>query len=150
MVQYFTSMFSSTQMSDSEMRHVLDKVQPRLSPYNSGLLDRPFTAEEVRVATFDIAPNKAPCPDGLPGLFYQNFWDVVGPSVTADCLKCLNDGCSLERFNKTLVVLIPKVRSQERMAEFRPISLCNVIYKIVAKALANHLQHVLDEVISDA
>ncbi|KAK2647287.1 hypothetical protein Ddye_014776 [Dipteronia dyeriana] len=86
--------------------------------------------------------------EGLLVLFYQKFWDLVGTSVTTECLRCLNDRGSVEAVNKTLMVLIPKVKSPEYITEFRPISLCNVIYKIVAKALANRLRLVLDEVIS--
>lgn len=45
-------------------------------------------------------------------------------------------------------MLIPKISSPKRITEFRPISLCNVVYKIGFKALANHIKFVLDFVIS--
>ncbi|KAK0591976.1 hypothetical protein LWI29_011174 [Acer saccharum] len=128
----------------------MDRVQPHLSTHSSCILDRHFTSDEVRVAAFSIAPTKAPGLDGLPGLFYHKFRDLVGPKVTAECLRCLNDGGSLEAVNGTLVVLIPKVKNPVRITEFRPISLCNVIYKIVAKVIANRLLLVLDEVISNS
>ncbi|KAK3221478.1 hypothetical protein Dsin_008503 [Dipteronia sinensis] len=66
------------------------------------------------------------------------------------CLRCLNDGESLKVVNGTVVVLIRKVQNPKRITEFRPISLSNVIYKIVAKALANRRRLVLDEVISNS
>ena len=52
--------------------------------------------------------------------------------------------------NDTYICLIPKVRSPQKITEYCPISLCNVVYKIVAKVLANRLKGVLSEVISDA
>ncbi|KAK2636060.1 hypothetical protein Ddye_030852 [Dipteronia dyeriana] len=51
--------------------------------------------------------------------------------------------------NKTIITLIPKVQTPESMAEFRPISLCNVLYKIIAKVLTNRLRSVLGEIISE-
>ena len=53
-----------------------------------------------------------------------------------------------EGVNETLIVLIPKVQHPASLKEFRPISLCNVIYKVVAKCLVNRLRPILDEIIS--
>ncbi|KAK2648728.1 hypothetical protein Ddye_016217 [Dipteronia dyeriana] len=61
----------------------------------------------------------------------------------------LNRGHSLQNVNRMLIILIPKVKREERMTDFWPISLCNVIYKNVAKSLANRFRCVPSEVISD-
>jgi len=50
----------------------------------------------------------------------------------------------------TNIALIPKVDSQVSMKDLRPIALCNVVYKIVAKVLANRLKLVLDKCVSDS
>jgi hypothetical protein len=51
-------------------------------------------------------------------------------------------------WNETVVVFIPKVINQEKIKDLRPISLCNVIYKITSKALSNRLKGILPEIIS--
>ena len=111
-------------------------------------LSSEFTAEEVKVALFQMGPTKAPGPDGMNALFYQKFWHVVGNNVVLAVLEFLNNGNMLPYINHTNIVLIPKVKNLERMSEFRPISLCNVIYKIISKVLANRLKQVLPQNIS--
>ncbi|KAK3205321.1 hypothetical protein Dsin_019367 [Dipteronia sinensis] len=76
--------------------------------------------------------------------------DTVGNDVVAGNLKCLNSEDPINAVNNPLVCLIPKVLVPVRVTEFRPISLYNVTYKIVAKALANRLRVVLAEVIYEA
>jgi hypothetical protein len=54
-----------------------------------------------------------------------------------------------EGINKTFIVLIPKVSQPEELGKFHPIILCNVIYKIASKILANGLKVILPEIISE-
>ncbi|KAK3230569.1 hypothetical protein Dsin_002450 [Dipteronia sinensis] len=128
---------------------VMDCVQPKLSEQLRIFLDRPFTTEEIKRAAFDMSPTKARGLDGLPALFYHKFWDKVGSSISEAFLKCLNDGDSLTSVNDTLICLIPKTQVVVWITEYRPISLCNVMYTIVMKAMANQLCVVLGEVISE-
>lgn len=104
-------------------------------------------ATDVRKAVFDICPMKAPGKDVLPALFYQKNWGMVGRTVTACCLNVLNNGGSMTEFNSTIITLIPKVLLPESVFDFRPISLYNVLYKIIAKAITNRFRNVLGSVI---
>ena len=51
--------------------------------------------------------------------------------------------------NDTAIILIPKVQFPKELKDFRPISLCNVIYKIMSKCLVNRLRHIMSELISE-
>ncbi|XP_074313685.1 uncharacterized protein LOC141648875 [Silene latifolia] len=116
-----------------------------------GFFSSLFTSseEEVFEALQQMHPLKAPGPDGMNALFYQTYWHIVGPSVTRMVLRILNDGESPEIINSTRIVLIPKKKAPDKFTDFRPISLCNVLYKLVAKVLANRLKQFLVNLVSE-
>jgi len=87
--------------------------------------------------------------DGLPPLFYKQFWAKIGGEVSTAVLAVLNSGIIPLNFNHTFITLIPKIQSLRRVMDFRPISLSNVLYKLIAKVLANHLKKFLPELISE-
>lgn len=95
-----------------------------------------------------MGASKAPGPDGFTAGFYQTHWDTVGPSVTNAVLDFLNGGQMSDIMNQATIVLIPKIKHPQDLKNFRPISLCNVIYKLCLKVLANRMRVFLDEVIS--
>ena len=83
-------------------------------------------------------------------VFFQRYWDIVGPNVVVCVLNILRTGVIPYGLNDTYICLIPKVNCPEKMTEFQPISLCNVTYKLVSKVLANRLKKILPDVICDA
>jgi hypothetical protein len=112
-------------------------------------LDAPFTAEEVYRAVQQKAPLKALGPNGFSADFYQQNWDVVGPEVCRVVLHFFYSSKLDLNINATYIALIPKKLDPSHVSEFRPISLCNVTYKIISKVLANHLKKVLPQIISE-
>ena len=97
----------------------------------------------------EMAPLKAPGPNGMPPLFFQTYWTDVSMDVTHAVLSCLNSCSILKSINHTFITLIPKVNNLEKVSNFRPISFCNVIYKIISKLIANRLKPVLNSIISE-
>ena len=94
-------------------------------------------------------PLKVPGPDSMPPLFFQHFWPKVGEEVTKTVMDFLNSGIVPPNFNETHVVLIPKCKEPKKITDFRPISLCNVAYKIASTAIANRLKKIIPSIISD-
>ena len=96
-----------------------------------------------------MAPFKAPGPDGMPPPFYQHYWHLIGDDVAKAVIFCLQNGHLPPELNQTYLTLIPKVKNLEKVYEFRPITFCNVLYKLVSKVFANRLKKILPHIISE-
>jgi hypothetical protein len=123
-------------------------VKPRVTTQMNNRLLEEFTIEEISQALQQMAPLKAPGPDGFPACFYQQNWATVHVEVNSTVLHFLNTGELNPDINATNIALVPKVLSPTRVIDFRPISLCNVLYKLISKILANRLKFVLPYIIS--
>ena len=130
------------------MQEVLDTVPRKITNDMQALLDAPYREDEVKTALFQMFPTKAPGLDGFPAHFFQKHWDVCGSEVTKVVLKIVEGQESAESINRTVLVLIPKIKNPLLLSQFRPISLCNVLYKIASKVVANRLKVVLPDIIS--
>ena len=132
----------------TEMEECLNVVNRRMTEDMVEVLSRPYSSEEVKAASFQMGPTKASRPDGMNALFYQNFWHIVGNEVIDAVLDFLHTGHMVPDINYTHIVLIFKVKKLEKMVDFRPIGLCNVLYKIISKVLANRLKLILPQLVS--
>ncbi|OMO52011.1 reverse transcriptase [Corchorus capsularis] len=107
------------------------------------------TMAEVKDVVFQIGSLKSPGPDGSNGQFYHRFWDIVKGDLFKMVRSFMHSGRMLRELNQTEVVLIPKVKVAEDIGQFRPISLCNVAYKVISKVLVNRLKERMDKIISE-
>jgi hypothetical protein len=86
--------------------------------------------------------------DGFPTRFYQRNWGVLKEEVTNAVKLFFATGNMPVGVNDTAIVLILKVNQPETLKDFRPISLCTVIYKVIAKCMVNRLRPILGEIVS--
>ncbi|KAL5558694.1 hypothetical protein UlMin_034905 [Ulmus minor] len=107
-----SNIFSYSSSSSLDMDRALSCVIPRVSSDENAPLNRPFSRDEIRKVLMDIHPSKAP---GLDGSKYFEWAGDVGI------------------WNGTLITLIPKIKELRQVKDFRPISLCNVLYKIISR-----------------
>ena len=95
-----------------------------------------------------MRPFKAPGLDGLHAGFYQQFWGDVGNSVCKEVLDIFECGKVPDYLNETFITLIPKCQSPESLNNYRPISLCNSIYKVVSKIIVNRIRPLIGKLVA--
>ena len=145
-IRYFGELFSST---DCNPTNVLHNIQSTVTEEMNVVLTRPITEAEIKQALFLIGATRAPGPDGFNTAFYQRYWHIVGHAITAEVQSFFVSGKMPDNWNHTNLCLIPKITSPQTMKDFRPISLCNVTYKIISKVLSVRLKSILSSVISE-
>lgn len=74
---------------------------------------------------------------------------LLGKEVFQNCVNWLEEVKFPSNLNDTTIVLIPKKEGVDFMKDLRPIALCNVLYKVIAKVLSNRLRVLLPGIISD-
>uniref|UniRef100_A0A803P2Y2 Reverse transcriptase domain-containing protein n=1 Tax=Cannabis sativa TaxID=3483 RepID=A0A803P2Y2_CANSA len=145
MLDYYSKMFSA---EPGNWEEVLSCVVPKVDEEQNNFLVRPIETQEVKDALFQMHPDKSLGPNGMNPKFFQKYWHIVG----ADVVACVQNFFMTEEMpvglNDTNIVLIPKKKKPDDMSELRPISLCNVVAKVITKVLANRLKGLLPGIIS--
>ncbi|MCI28064.1 RNA-directed DNA polymerase (Reverse transcriptase), partial [Trifolium medium] len=124
-------------------------VTPKVGQEENEKLVAPITKEEVKNALFQMHPDKAPGPDGFNPAFYQHFWNLCGNDIFEAAKEWLERGYFPSSLNETNICLIPKCENPNSMKDMRPISLCNVLYKMISKLLANRLKECIGKCVSE-
>ncbi|XP_062021276.1 uncharacterized protein LOC133737799 [Rosa rugosa] len=103
---------------------------------------------EVKKAMFSIGGLKAPGFDGFPALFYQKFWSLYNAEIFS-IVQVAFSSCEIPAgLNHTIISLIPKVPGPQSMVQFRPISLCSTIYKVISKIIVARIRPLMQNLIS--
>eukprot|EP00253_Pinus_taeda_P002268 PITA_02268 len=111
-------------------------------------LFREVTKEEVESIIKSMAKDKSPSPNGWTVELFIHFFELIGDELTKVVEESRRKGEVYSPFNATFIALIPKNEAPESFEDFRPISLCNCIYKIIAKTIAVRLKPILSNCIS--
>ncbi|CAL1355574.1 unnamed protein product [Linum trigynum] len=120
-----------------------------VSPEMNAALTATVQPCDVRRTVFAMGSIKAPGSDGFTGKFFKAFWDIVGESVINAVCSFFSTSKILRSFNHTWLTLIPKVDAVENMRQLRPISLCQFIYKVITKIMAERLAELLPNIVSE-
>ncbi|XP_038708538.1 uncharacterized protein LOC120003588 [Tripterygium wilfordii] len=114
------------------------------------LLLAPVTAKDIKDTLFSIGNDKAPSPDDFSSVFFKKAWGVVAVDFCAAVKDFFISSALLKQVNHAVIALIPKSVNVNSVKDFRPISCCNVTYKVISKILAGRLAKALQCIISPA
>ena len=128
--KYYKQLFTTS--NPHEIEEVVQFTKQVVTEDMNCCLIRNFTKDEVEIALKQMAPLKAPGPDGMPLIFFQHYWESIGDDVVKAVVSCLNSNSKETSLNHTFFTLISKVKSLEFVTEFRHIALCNILYKLVS------------------
>ena len=104
--------------------------------------------EDVKNGLWSLKPFKAPRADGLQAGFLQQFWHEVGKSISEVVMDVFVKGVVPECLNDTFITLIPKCSSLESLNNYRLISLCNSVYKVISKIIVNRIRPSIGKLIA--
>lgn len=147
--RHFHNLYS--EQREATIVEVLNTVQcfPRfIEEEDSEDLSIPVTKAETEAAMKLLGKDKSPGPDGWTIEFFLHFFDQIGDEITEVVEESRIKGDIYRPFNSTFIALIPKKNEPESFEDFRPISLCNCIYKIISKVIALRLAPILSRNIS--
>ncbi|KAE8680828.1 hypothetical protein F3Y22_tig00111366pilonHSYRG00173 [Hibiscus syriacus] len=126
----------------------LSGLFPNLPLEDMQYLDQILDSNEIKDALFSMAPLKSPGVECLHAHFFQKHWNIVGTSVCR-LMQHVFSGKDLDPLiNRTVLALIPKIPCPSSFKDFRPISLCKVLYKLIAKILVHRLKHIMPRLIA--
>ena len=106
-------------------------------------LTRPITMEEVTEAVKQLPAGKAPGTDTIPVEFYQALWGDIDMDIFNFVVESATHAHIAEELNVSKIALLPKSEDRSKIQNFRPISLLNTPYKIIAKVFANRMKPLL-------
>ncbi|KAK9987983.1 hypothetical protein SO802_028222 [Lithocarpus litseifolius] len=144
----FIRLYSTSQVKAKWNNSQRTRWQVRLTEEERNSLDISVFKEEIATALWSLNAFKAPGPDGLYASFFLRFRLTVGDIVKEEVKQAFFQRKIPEYLNSTSIVLIPKIQSPKSIGSYRPISLCNSVYKIITKIIVGRLRLYLDKLIA--
>lgn len=149
MINYYSNLFKTTNIPIDKILTYLDNIEvPMLNEKDKLVLDEFPTFEECKNAVLDMKGEKSPGLDGIPCEFYQCFWNIIGPIFYAALKEVFKQKEMSESQRLSVISLIYKKGEKQLLKNYRPISLTNTDYKIIACVLAKRLQKILANTIN--
>ena len=145
---HFKKLYESKFKKDRNFQgFMLGESAPRLSENEKLMCEGPITKQECKDALDKMARNKAAGISGFTAEFFSFFWEEIGDLMVNYFNHARTEGELFISHRRGMITLIPKKGNQMQLKNKRPICLLDVIYKTIAKVIANRLSSVIDKLV---
>lgn len=86
---------------------------------------------------------KSPGHDGFTVLFFKASWSIISKDFTTAVHSFFSKGFLPKGLNTKILAISPRKDEAMEMRDYKPISCCNVLYKVISKIIANRLKGTL-------
>ena len=146
-VHFYKDLYTSQPLQNGDTGFFLDNIDSQLTQTSKQYMDSVVAKDEISKAIKKMTNNKSPGEDGIPVEFYKVYWNVISDDLLEVLHVGLDNGQLAYTQYLAVIILLYKKGSRADIKNWRPISLLNVDYKILSKALAERLKTVLPEII---
>ena len=146
-VAHFEQKFQQIQVDEACVKIMVEAGHRRLPEDMKEILDGPLTAEELRCAVDKGEKKKAPGRDGISSVFFQVNWEVMKDDLRKLFSEMFLDRKLTAQQKHGVIVLCPKKTSPVVPDDYRPITLLNNDYKIMARIIAGRFKPVLADLL---
>ena len=142
----YTTRFKTARTLHQDFSRI--QVTSKVSQIDNIMLTRIPYMIEVKDALLTIDSIKTQGPDGFGAGFFKHYWDIIKTDFYQCVAEFFKHGKLLKQINHTFITLITKRDNPFKTHHYRPISLCNTVYKTISKIIVNRLRPLLDNLIS--
>jgi hypothetical protein len=152
--EYYENLYRERTLNDNDVEQETQDFfsipdLPQLHEDQKEELDNEITIQELTKAVKELPVQKTPGSDGLPSEFYKFFWSKISTLVFNSIKYGIeNSRLSLDQRRGVLTLIPKKDKDLRNLKNWRPLSLLNTDYKILAKLLALRIRTVLPKIIS--
>lgn len=147
-INYFSNIFVVDPTNFTTNLSIMDVIPSCIFDAQNYALMRSVSLEEVKLNLLNLGGDKDPRLNSFLAIFFQKSWDIVGKEIWEVVEESRVGGFILKDFNNNFITLIPKKVDRVTFDDYRPIALCNTIYKVIAKVMGKKLKLVLNSIIS--
>ena len=144
---FYTKLYSR-QSTENDVQDKYLNFTRKLSNEQSEIIDQPITVIDLKKALFGMREEASPGPNGLTVRFFKTFFDDLSPLLLSLLEAAFCEGVLTKDFKLSYTILLAKDSgSLLDVKNFRPISLLNITFKMITKALSNKIAPFLEDLV---